>query len=432
MSWRRRVELRVEAGLRGVAAGNLVWDVSSWDSGSWSGLEPDFVPLSGSEIEAVSVTRGRQKAYSRVSAGTAELALVWREVGDRWSMRATSPIQLGQELRLSARVLERPAGVDLGAPATDWIPLYRGAVRSIVDKWDPDSGEFRLLCRLTDRLAELAAVDLPEGPLVGNGDTTDARLLRILELAEVDASYALLDPATVEHQSSNFARNLLDEAQATVESDAGSVLFVDRSGRIRLLRPLAWAAGSGVERATTTQMTWSNVSGVAPVGPTDFGTGQDLDDVRNWISAARSGSTAYTASDPDSVITYGKRTNQRFDLTCRYDADAEARADFWLSELAGKTERIDAVSGEIDPDADVANIQDLVDVELMDRQAIYWMDEPGGMEGTFHVQGVKHRVTAQSWRVDVNLWAYAGEGFTPIATGALWGTAVWGVSTWSS
>ena len=354
MTWRRRVELQVEAGLRGVAAGNMVWDVSQWDSADWSGLEPDFQPISGSELESISISRGRAKAYSRNSSGTAELVLVWRDVADRWSMRASSPIQLGQELRILARVLERPTGPDLGAPATDYLPLYRGAVRSIVDQWNAEGGEFRLICRLTDRMADVAAVDLPEQPLTGLGDTTDQRVLRIMALADVDAGYALLDPADVEHNSSNFARNLLDEMQVTVESDAGSVLFVDRQGRIRLLEPLSWAVGSSHPRSTDTQMTWSNVAGVEPIGPTDFGTGQDLDDVKNYISAARSGGSAYTAQDLDSILRFGKRTNQRFDLTCRYDADANHWADFWLSELAERTERIEAVSGEINPDADVA------------------------------------------------------------------------------
>ena len=433
MTWRRRIELRVEAGLRGVAAGNHVWDVSHWDSGTWSGLEPDFQLIPGGAVESVAISRGRDKAYNRVSTGTAELTLVWEDVADRWSMRASSPIALGQELRIVARVLERPAGPDLGAPATPYFPLYRGAVRSIADKWDPDSGEFRLTCRLVDRLADLASVNLPERPVEGLGDTTDQRLIRILAMADVDESYASLDAATVQHGSSNFARNLLDEAQATVESDAGSAFYVNRDGLIRLVRPLSWAAGSGVARAENVQMIWTNIDGgTEPVGPTDFGTGQDLDDVRNWISASRSGGTAYQTSDTDSVLTYGKRTNQRFDLTCRYDADAAAWADFWLSELAEKTERIDEVTGEVDPDADVARIADLVDIELMDKQRIEWKDGVGGMAGPFHVQGVKHRITARSWRTTVNLWAYAGEGFLPVATGGLWGSAIWQVSTWST
>jgi hypothetical protein len=410
----------------------MVWDVSQWDTGTWSGLEPEFVPLAGADIESLSVTRGRDKAYSRMSAGTSEVVLVWREVEDRWSMRSTSPIRLGQELRILARVLDPPYGGDLGPPATAYLPLYRGTVRSIRDQWNAEGGEFRLICRLIDRLADLGAVNLPERPVEGLGDTTDERLLRIFDMADIDPTFAILDPATVEHGSSNFARNLLDEAQTTVESDAGSTLYVDRDGRIRLLRPTAWRDGSGVARSTIAQMAWSNVAGVEPVGPTDFGTGQDLDDLRNSIAGARAGGTAITVEDTDAIIAYGKRTNQRFDLTCRYDADAEAWATLWLGELSSRTERIEAVTGEVNPEADVARIADLIDIELMDRQSILWHDGEGELQGAFHVQGLSHRVTSRSWRVTVNLWAYSGYGFAPVMTGAVWGTAIWSSSTWSA
>jgi hypothetical protein len=432
MTWRQRVELRVEAGQRGVAAGNMVWDTSHWDSGTWSGLEPNFVPLSGAEIEGLATNRGREKAYSRMSAGTAELQLVWRDVADRWGMRSTSPIQLGQEVRVMARVLgtTHQRG-ELGAPETDYFPIYRGTVRSIVDQWNAGTNEFRLICRLIDRLADLGAVDLPEQPLAGLGDTTDQRLLRILDMAGIDASFALLDPATVQHSSSNFARNLLDEAQVTAESDAGSSFYVDRAGLIRLLAAKAWDDATK-PRSHTAQMLWANAAGgTEPVGPTDFGTGADLDDVRNAISAARSGGTAVTYEDTDSQIKFGKRTNQRYDLTCRYDADAAAWAQLWLSELSQKTERIDAVTGEINPDADTARIADLIDIELLDAQQIKWRDGIGELTGLFHVQGVKHRITAKSWRVTVNLWAYAGHGFQPVAA-SLWESAHWQTDVWSS
>lgn len=433
MTWRRRVELRVEAGQRGESAGDMVWDTSLWDAGAWSGIEPDFQPISGAAIESLAVSRGREKAYSRMSAGTAEVTLVWRDVANRWSMRSTAPIQLGQEIRLMARVLgQMGAHGELGAPQTAYFPIYRGTVRSIKDQWNAGTNEFRVICRLIDRLADLGAVNLPEQPLTGLGDTTDQRILRILGMANIDPSFATLDPSQLEHGSSNFARNLLDEAQVTAESDAGSTFYVDRDGRVRLLTPQAWRPDSGIPRSTQPQMLWANVAGgVEPVGPTEFGTGQDLDDVRNSISAAHAGGEAATFTDDDSILRFGLRTNQRFDLTCRYDADAAAWAQLWLDELAEKTQRIDAVAGEIDPEADTQRIADLIDIELLDMQQISWRDGIGELTGAFHVQGVKHNVTASSWRVTVNLWAYAGQGFLPVAA-SLWESAHWQEDVWSS
>ena len=119
-SWRDRVELTVELGLRGVAVGGFVWDVSDWDEALWSGLEPEWVPLEGCEVARLSIRRGRNRGSGRHSTGTAEVELVWPTAGDRTSLRDSSPVQLGQELRVRAIV---PDASDTP------VPLYRGMVR---------------------------------------------------------------------------------------------------------------------------------------------------------------------------------------------------------------------------------------------------------------------------------------------------------------
>ena len=145
---------------------------------------------------------------------------------------------------------------------------------------------------------------------------------------------------TVEHQSSNFARNLLDEAWATVESDAGTDLVVDRDSTFRLRRRRWWeppAVGTPHPRWNATRATWTNgsVAGAFVYCPTAFGTGLDLDDVANQVSMARAGGTAYTVQDSDSIVRYGLRTYQRFDLTCRYDAAVEDAAELRLDRAVG-------------------------------------------------------------------------------------------------
>ena len=138
--------------------------------------------------------------------------------------------------------------------------------------------------------------------------------------------------------------------------------------------------------------------------PTDFGTGQDLDDVVNQVSRARVGGTAYTAPDTDSQLRYGLRTNQRFDLTCRYDADVEWGADFWLAQLATRTQRIDQLARQVDPNMPDADLVALLDVEIGDRHGLTWTDGVTTLEGAAHVQGIAHRISADDWTVSVNLW----------------------------
>jgi len=416
--WRKRVELLVELGLRGAASGSFQWDVSQWDSGAgWSGLEPSFVALEASEVESVYVRRGRRNGVDRYPTGTATLTLVWTAPGDHWVFRPSSPVRLGQELRLRARV-----------DGSALLPLYRGSVRQVTDDWDPD-GPYRVTVHMADRKADLAAVDLPERPLEGLGDTTDARLLRILGLAGISDYYARFRPGLAEHQSSNFARNLLDEAEVSVEGEGGS-FYVDRDGFYAFLER-GWLETS--PRAMAVNLTWTNVLGdPEAASPSSFRTGQTLDDLVNQVSMARAGGTAYTAGpDTDSSLTYGLRTYQRFDLTLRYDADVTLVADERLAQLKDRTQRVDKLQADLNPRASTEAIRRLVDIELGDFEEVIWLDGTGELfHEAYHVQGVEHRVTMDSWSVAVDLWHYLGTEFPPAE--ARWGSATWGVSVWEA
>lgn len=402
----------MERGLRGAAAGTFQWDVSNWDAGAgWSGLEPTFIALEPSEISGVTISRGRRTGAERHRAGTATLELSWDAPTDHWILRPDPPVSLGMEIRLSAKV-------DGGAT----IPLYRGSVRAVRDRWDP-AGAYVVEVALVDRFADLAAVDLPEQSLVGLGDTTDERLERILELGGISLYYSRLEAGVVEHQSSNFARNLLDEAQVTVEGESGA-LYVDREG-FYVFRGRDWMHDD--TRAATPQLTWTNIEGdPTAASPTAFGGGQSLDDLVNQVSMARSGGTAYTTSDSDSILTYGLRTYQRFDLTVRFDADVEAAADALLAELYQRTGRLDGLAAELDPRASAAALEAILDIELGDAQEVLWDDATGSIFlEWYHVQGLRHRITPERWEVATEVWHYVDTGPPK------WGTALWGTATWT-
>jgi hypothetical protein len=262
--------------------------------------------------------------------------------------------------------------------------------------------------------------------LVGLGDLTNQRLARIDALAGISSFYERFETGVVEHSSSNFARNLLDEAQVTVESESG-LYYVSREGYFTF-RGRDWMHDDA--RASEPQLVWSNVLGdPTSAAPTNFGGGQSLDALTNQVSMARAGGTAYTTSDPDSIIQFGLRTYQRFDLTCRNDADVVAAADRLLEDLHLRTNILDALEAEVDPWATTGALHALLDLELGDAQAVVWDDGSGDLWDTWlHLQGIRHRITPDRWRVGVDLWHYADTG----PEGAsLWGTAIWGTSQWS-
>lgn len=415
--WRRRVELLVELGLRGAAGGSFQWDVSDWDEGAgWSGVEPTWVALEPSEVESVRTARGRRSGAERNRTGTATVVLVWEAPGDRWIFRPTTPVSIGQELRLRARIDGSP----------DLVPIYRGGVRDVVDDWDPD-GPYRVRINLSDRKADLAAVDLPERAVEGLGDLTDERLERILGLANISTFYARFGTGLAEHQSSNFARNLLDEAEVAVEGEVGE-FYVDREGFLVFV-PRGWYQ-TEPRSSVAAMLTWTNVVGdpEAAVPTGKFQTGQSLGDLVNQVSMARAGGSAYTAGPDASYLTYGLRTYQRFDLTLRYDADVEIAADYRLEQLKDRTSRVEALTSHLNPRATAAAIRKLIDVELLDAHEVIWDDGSGldPFEEVYHVQGVNHSITMDDWSVSVNLWHIAGFAFP-----AHWSVDLWDDAQWS-
>lgn len=430
MRLRDRLDVTVEAGYRGASVGSFQWDVSDWDDGdTWSGLEPTWIALDGWTVERVTTRRGRDAGHRRHPAGTAQVELVWQTPAGAWSFRPDPPVALGQELRISVQVRD-----EAGLAVSDVIPLYRGAVRDVRDRWTPARperpGTFRTVASLVDRFADLGAVDLPElGAAEGLGDLTHQRLERVLGFADIPTYYLRAGTGVVEHQSSTFARNLLDEAQVAVESETGD-LYVDREGFIAFRERLPMEGELlPPGRETVLMVLWANDGTAGAVAPSgEFDTSSNLDDVVNQVSMARTGGTAYTVQDAGSVLAYGLRTHQRFDLTCRYDADVEYRADWLLEQLASRTQRIDQVQRELSPYMDDDVLVSLLDIELRDRHDLRWTDGELTMEGTFHVQGVSHRITGDSWTVAVNLWAYAGNGLAPAP--AEWGSAHWGTDVW--
>jgi hypothetical protein len=229
----------------------------------------------------------------------------------------------------------------------------------------------------------------------------------------------------VHHQSTTLANNLLDEAQKAVMGEPGE-FYVDREGYFYFRERLGTGA---YEREDEDQIVWTNDPATAGIGPETFGTAQSLDELVNQVSMARAGGTAYTTSDADSKLTYGLRTYQFFDLSCRYDADVDYAADYKLGQLKRRTQRVDEITAQVHELMADDDLAALLDIELGDRHSIIWDD--GGanlMSGSFHVQGVAHEITGSTWTVGVDLWSLAGDGLYPPA--GRWGTAIWDADIW--
>ena len=423
--WSKYVEVEVAWGARGHAAsGDAVWDDGLWDNAPtdlWSGIDPTWAVLDDCLIGSLDIQRGRSKATERYSAGTATITLLAKGTGQAglWSWLRAQPT-IGDELRIRARLLG----------GGEWWPLFRGTIRALTDTFEI-SGRLAVTVNLTDALADIAAVDLPElDPPVGAGERTDQRITRVLQAAMFPLERARLDVGVVACQATNLARNLLDEAQVTAESEIGD-LWCDAAGVIVFRNRQWWRTDP---RATAPQVSFGN-TGDPDHCPATFTTALDLADLENQVSMARAGGTAITVSDATSIARYGLHTHTRFDLVCADDDDVYTAAAFRLAENRQRTRRIDTLT--VNPEAAIQAGHPVADawaavleVQLGDGCQVDWL--AGGAtepESLFmHVQGWTHTVTASGeWVTEYQVWDRIA--YTPAAG---WDIAVWGTDVWAA
>jgi len=423
MSWWEHLEVEVRWGARGVAAGGAgAWDLDVWDGpGTWSGWEPSWAVLDDCWISNLTVTRGRAKATERFSAGTLSMTLVaaQRDQSRIWSWLLDQPT-IGDELSIRARV--RDGG--------DWWPLFRGSITALSDGFELD-GRLAVSVAGIDAMAEIAAVDLPEvDPPVGAGERSDQRISRILDLIGFPVERRRLDVGVVTVQSTNLARNLLDEAQVTAESEVGD-LWVDAEGMVIFRNRQWWLTDP---RTTSSRVTYSNVPGSGHC-PAVFRTALDLSDLENRVSMARAGGTALTVIDHASRARFGLRTFTRFDLVCEFDVDVQIAASARLAENRQRTRRVEQLS--VKPEAAVivgvpAAVAwgPVLDLRLGDAATVEWLaggaDEPDSR--LMHVQGWTHTIDAAGgWVTDLQVWDRPG--YTPVSG---WDIALWDGSEWAA
>jgi len=197
------------------------WNVAQWDTAGalWEGAAPlDDVSC---DVVSVALTEGRDVPLARFRPGAATVVLndpdgrytPWRTADDP---EAFAAIRVGIDLVVWA---------DIGGTT---YPRFRGTVESIDDEFPDVDGQHRVTFHALDYLSLLAAYDGTEQPATGTGELTGARLGRIVANAGYTGA-TQFDAGSVAVQATTLARNALDEAGITVDTELGA-LWCDRDG----------------------------------------------------------------------------------------------------------------------------------------------------------------------------------------------------------
>lgn len=398
--------LHVEVGVGDVHAPTVstLWNRAPWGASTsrWSGLEPTWQEVTDRIIDAT-VQRGRASWLDRIGMSSA----VCRADNDDGWLTWNSDTLGAQDVRPG-----RPWRIwaDVGGVHHD---LWRGFIEGIDDAYEP-ARRPRASVRAQDAYAQVAHVNLPERPAEGAGETSDARIGRILDAADWPAPWRRLEAGQVPVQATNMARNLADELGITADSEGG-VVYAGTDGNV-YFRNRDWLRLAPY--ATAVQA----VIGPGGLCASSHTVVRDASDIRNDVSLARAGGTMIRHVDADSVANYRRRTYNRADLICADDSQVDLLASRILGSRANSTVRLTDVTV---PVTDAASAAFVAAVDYGWRLAVSWAEGPRSWTREVHVMGLTHDIRPDRWSVTLAVDDAIAQPTEP------WGLGKWGSAQWT-
>ena len=267
------------------------------------------------------------------------------------------------------------AGPYVTAGATELVPMVPVRVRAIfsgtayslysghADGWMPaqvtyEGGYAELTLPATDGFKILAGLTLPPAAAAGAGETTGARIGRILNAAGWYTGSAWRTIATGKStvQAYTAGDTPLNLMQVTSDSEIGQ-LYVDGTGRVVFRDRQQILTDT---RSASVQAVFGDLPGTSHTAGTELAcaaVSRASDDtaIANDIQATRTGGTLQEVQDAASESKYKfPRTYQRSDLILQNDSDALNWAQWVLYVAKDAPDRFDTLA--VDPQADPGNL----------------------------------------------------------------------------
>lgn len=291
----------------------------------------------GDRAIQLAVRSGRQRRLEQFRAATitGEFDNTDGALDPAWT---AGPYTSGGVTRINQNVVIKAvatwAGVD--------YPLYYG----FADGWRqvrsyPEGGTMGVAA--TDAFKIFNRIELlPVTPL-GAGDSTGARLNRILDLLGWANDKRNIETGSFTHQATPLSGAIDAQLRITADSGRGD-LFVDPAGKVTFQDQYAWYNSP---RAKTVQ--WTFGDGATEISPAGFEEARDDELIHNDINVARVGGATITRQTVEAASTpYLRSSYNRADLTLETDTQVALYADQVLRTTKTGGSRVDYIVLEPD------------------------------------------------------------------------------------
>lgn len=286
-------------------------------------------------------------------------------------------------------------------PASVSFPLFTGYVDNWNINWTADvDSEVTVPC--TDGFKVLGAVDrLALGAPVGANEISDARINRILDSADWDASARIIGTGSSQMQGTTMDGTPLTELFLTADSELGE-FYIDASGNA------VFRGRTGIlqdTRSTNPQARFGDGGEAAgELMYLDVEISNDDTQLYNEARIARNGGSQQSANDPDSIADFLTHTFERTDLMLVSDSESLAYAQ-WIVYISKDPElRFDKLIIKPQKDED-ALFPQVLDREIGDRIKVT-RRPPGGGDPVVRevfIRGMEFDIQPYDWTVSYSL-----------------------------
>lgn len=301
-----------------------------------------------------------------------------------------------------------------GVPVLVWVevttdatvtrrPLFVGTVESFREPWTPHPAQRRCTVTAVDATAALVALERPElAAPVGAGDTTDARLARVLAYHSAPVT---LDapPSTVTLGGTTMDDSAWSEINAAITAEAGFAHVAATGDPLTADAVTDLATLRFVPRETWTAATPVSVTVACP--EVIDATVSALDDqVRNVVTANRPDGPHITVRSQTSIDRFGAHTYTTSDLGVSDDEEVGRWVEVVLATFAYPRATLTDVT--LRPAANPELWAAILDVDLVaDRVRVLWSppDTATTYDVVARVVGVQHTIDRHVWELQWTL-----------------------------
>jgi hypothetical protein len=317
-----------------------------------------------------------------------------------WTLNGSSRLTPGVPVKVWAEI------VNSATPAVvTRYDIFTGTADSWEEPWTPHANARRATLIASDATKDLAQRDWGEQPAVGTGDTVNQRITRILSYYNFLGPTSL-DASTVTLQSTTLAQSAWELLLRAADDEIGLVYFRP-DGYLRFINRNGWSANTApVITVGCPGATYDIVTTATP--------GSNAIDVRNSVSAARTGGVAQRATSDASVGKFGMFGYGRTDLGLQTDPLAATWATFTLSFRAFPRANIQSI--DLSPALNENSWPSVLALKRAEDVFRLKWTPPGSTDlydVTGRAMGISHAISRTRWTVqwEVGLAAVSRKTF---------------------